>query len=833
MRRALRGIFLLLLLVAGARARAASPRSKYLFLQPNASAPAEVHIKHVGEPVKDEYLVFLVEGDRHEVPGIAQGLAHAHHGQLIEVWNEGVQGFWVRMNEAQAEAMLHNPHVRSIEENAVVHESGTQSVGGSDPFWHLDRIDQRSASLDGTLQYCNGATQVYAYVIDSGVRAADPQFNGRVLAGTNKGPTDDVCSANNDPNQPPPYSDGADFMIDGSNPCGEHNTTSGGHGTAVATLLAGSGVGVSKTARVIPLRVFNCQHVATDATIVAALNWLLGDSNGLWDTVNDRTRVPAVANFSIFYKIGMLSPEVELERLIRRLIHGGIVVVASANNQNVPGDSPPPQNSPLPGGSFYQVPARLSYSNPNTNDNTQDHNPLFGGPERLIAVGGTMQINGIDQRWICDPSDPICDTVNDPGSNYGPGVDIWAPAQNIQSGHLAARNPGDGDSWTGVQYRRPFYRQLPDRRPLSFPGCQLSNDGLPLSYARSGTSFSAPMVAGAAARLLSEDPSVFTDPSATALTVWNRLKAAATRLNASTANLGAGSPNLFLYIGGVNFKTQPQSQDVDAGGSATLTAEAVGSGLSYRLYAGHTGDTTILVRDWQASGTFASLPSTTKTYWIRAANTCSADGTSVTGDSGEATVLQRPVVTASATSNSAVSVYWPPDGGTGTTYELFRAYAGAPFDFNQPYRTGLITPPFSDVALQTNRTYVYKVRATNGTVTAMSLLPDYATTIAFTDADLTISPVIKAVHVTQLRLAVNLVAEAIGVTDPFTPAELNAASLTGQAVAAAHLTDIMLQLNAVRAQSGYGLPALSFTSTPAFGGLILKTHLAALRSAVN
>src|SRR5205814_1316288 len=76
------------------------------------------------------------------------------------------------------------------------------------------------------------------------------------------------------------------------------------------------------------------------------------------------------------------------------------------------------------------------------------------------------------------------------------------------------------------------------------------------------------------------------------------------------------------------------------------------NGLSYRLYAGHTGDTSILVRDWQASGTFASLPSTTKTYWIRATNTCQADGTTVSGDSAEATVLPRPVVTATATSSS-------------------------------------------------------------------------------------------------------------------------------------------------------------------------------------
>src|SRR4051794_22303143 len=127
------------------------------------------HVAHVGEPVRDEYLVFLEDGDRRQVPAAAAALAHAHSGRLIRVWNDGVQGFWISMNAAEAEAMLHDPRVRAVEENAILHSSGTQTVGGSDPFWHLDRIDQRSSTLDGTFQYCSGATQVYAYIFDRGV----------------------------------------------------------------------------------------------------------------------------------------------------------------------------------------------------------------------------------------------------------------------------------------------------------------------------------------------------------------------------------------------------------------------------------------------------------------------------------------------------------------------------------------------------------------------------------------------------------------------------------------------------------------------------------------
>ena len=267
--------------------------------------------------------MFLVEGDRHEVPGLATGLAHAHQGQLIRVWNDGVQGFWISMNAMQADGMLHDPHVRSIEENAVVHESGTQAVGGSgitDPFWHLDRIDQRSGLLDGTFQYCNGGTQVYAYSFDRGVRAADPQLSGRVRPGRNATPADDACATNTDAAQPPPYPDGASFNE--QNPCGEHNVLNAGHGTSVATLIAGSSVGVAKTAIVVPLRIANCQGLANSTATplssgswIDAFDWVTGSSNGLWDTVNNRSLVPAVANFSIYQFVGLEYQQVyEVER---------------------------------------------------------------------------------------------------------------------------------------------------------------------------------------------------------------------------------------------------------------------------------------------------------------------------------------------------------------------------------------------------------------------------------------------------------------------------------------------------------------------------------------
>ena len=115
-----------------------------------------------------------------------------------------------------------------------------------------------------------------------------------------------------------------------------------------------------------------------------------------------------------------------------------------------------------------------------------------------------------DQRWRCadTPEGCVLPWATNQGSNYGPCVSIYAPAWNI---HVAgAAGP--------ARYRTP-------------------------GGASSGTSFAAPAVAGAVARLLQHYPTL------SATQVWTELvNRASQRVNTPDFDPTAVTNNRLLYL---------------------------------------------------------------------------------------------------------------------------------------------------------------------------------------------------------------------------------------------------------------------------------------------
>ncbi len=128
-------------------------------------------------------------------------------------------------------------------------------------------------------------------------------------------------------------------------------------------------------------------------------------------------------------------------------------------------------------------------------------------------------------------------------------------------------------------------------------------------------------------------------------------------------------------------------------------------------------------------------------------------------------------------------------------------------------------------------TYVYKVRAIDAASVASGFsLPDAATTIFFTDDPLVAqSTKLKALHITQLRQAVNAMRTAGGLT----AASFTDASLTGVAAKAVHIQELRTALS--QARTALGLGAVTFTNPTLTPGstTIKAAHINELRNGVQ
>ena len=144
-----------------------------------------------------------------------------------------------------------------------------------------------------------------------------------------------------------------------------------------------------------------------------------------------------------------------------------------------------------------------------------------------------------------------------------------------------------------------------------------------------------------------------------------------------------------------------------------------------------------------------------------------------------------------------------------------RASAGTPYA--SLAMTSSLT--FTDSPVAAGATYVYKVRAIDSSSRFSPLsIPDAATTILFSDDPVaTAVTAIKAVHITEMRQAVNAIRAAAGIgAMTFTDS-----NLSGVVVKAVHFQELRDGLT--QARSSLALPALTFTDPGAgtifgFGG---------------
>jgi len=177
---------------------------------------------------------------------------------------------------------------------------------------------------------------------------------------------------------------------------------------------------------------------------------------------------------------------------------------------------------------------------------------------------------------------------------------------------------------------------------------------------------------------------------------------------------------------------------------------------------------------------------------------------------------------ATATSTTQVSLTWLGVANT-NHYEVWRSSGGV----FAPAGTAPGAAFIDTVSAGT--TYRYQVRAINNASVASPYSNyDIATTILFNDDPLiAMSTAIQAVHITQLRTAVNAVRATAGLS----PYSFTDSSVAGILIKATHVMELRTALDPAR--SALAVPALSYTNPLTPGTLVRAIDLTEIRNGVK
>ncbi|TLW91283.1 S8 family peptidase [Saccharomonospora piscinae] len=295
-----------------------------LFAAGMAPAHAEVgEVVHTesARAVDGSYIVVLNE----DTAGMSASAVTAKAGTMASdygvtvnrTFDSALNGFTMRADEAAAERLAADADVAFVSQNQRFQITDTQSQAAV-ASWGLDRIDQRDLPLDDTYTAPGSASDVTAYVIDTGV-SEHSTFGDRL--------------------QP-----GADF-VDNDDDATDEN----GHGTHVAGTIGGAEYGVAPDVSIVGVRVLDANGSGTTAGVISGIDWVAENASG-----------PSVANMSL----GGLA-DTALDEAVRGAIDAGITFGVAAGNESsdASGSSPARVEEAITVAASDQNDAEATFSN--------------------------------------------------------------------------------------------------------------------------------------------------------------------------------------------------------------------------------------------------------------------------------------------------------------------------------------------------------------------------------------------------------------------------------------------------------------------------------------
>ncbi|MFD7082871.1 S8 family peptidase [Streptomyces sp. NPDC059918] len=287
-----------------------------------ADAGPQGVIENAGAPgaVAESYIVTLEDSAARSTADSGKAVARRYGATIGRTYSAALNGYSVKVSEAQARKLAADPAVKSVVQNRTFTVDEAQGTQPSPPSWGLDRIDQRPLPLDSSYTYPDKAGEgVTAYIIDTGVRISHTEFGGRASYGFD--------------------------AIDNDNTAQDGH----GHGTHVAGTVAGNSYGVAKKAKIVGVRVLDNNGSGTTEQVVAGIDW-----------VTQHAVKPAVANMSLGG-----GADSALDTAVRNSIASGITYAVAAGNESTDASSKSPARvaEAITVGATTSTDAKAGYSN--------------------------------------------------------------------------------------------------------------------------------------------------------------------------------------------------------------------------------------------------------------------------------------------------------------------------------------------------------------------------------------------------------------------------------------------------------------------------------------
>ncbi|MFJ9701391.1 S8 family peptidase [Streptomyces fradiae] len=215
--------------------------------EPARTSPAPL-LTHEVDGIDGQYIVTLRPDVASAQAARLAGVTPLHSYQRV------LNGFAAKLTPAQLAAVRAMPEVAAVEQDARVVaapvEDRAPAVRVTASSWGLDRIDQPYLPLNGRYEVTATGAGAYAFILDSGIDYAHPEFAGRVYFGY-------------------------DAMGDG-----RRGQDCNGHGTHVAGTVGGSVHGVAREVGLVSLRVLGCDGRGSWSGVIGGLEWAAGNAGG-------------------------------------------------------------------------------------------------------------------------------------------------------------------------------------------------------------------------------------------------------------------------------------------------------------------------------------------------------------------------------------------------------------------------------------------------------------------------------------------------------------------------------------------------------------------------